>query len=737
MTNITFIAAGMMLCAATALSAQSLSQPKDEARIDELMSRMTLTEKIGQMNQLNGMGLSKDMRGSVRSGGVGTILNELDTDTINELQRIAVEESRLGIPLIFARDVIHGFKTIFPIPLGQAASWDPSLVEQGAQIAAREASSTGIRWTFAPMIDISRDPRWGRIAESLGEDTHLASVLGAAMVRGFQGEDMSAPDRMAACAKHFAGYAASESGRDYNTTWIPRTQLRETYLPPFKAAADAGAASFMCSFNDINGIPSSGNRWLNVDLLRGEWGYDGVLVSDWGSIEQMIPHGYSADLAHAARQAADAGVDIDMMSHAYDRHLEKLVDSGKIDIAQIDAAVRRVLRMKMRLGLFENPYVRKTADAFYRTDALAAARRAAAESAVLLKNNGVLPLAKGVKKVAVVGPLADSGRDQVGTWCFDAEPEHSVTPLKALRDEALEIIHAPGLAYSRDKSSESIAAAVKAARRADVILCFVGEEAILSGEARSRADIALPGAQTELIRQLRATGKPLVLVVMAGRPLTIGAEVAMSDATIFSFHAGTMAGPGLADVITGRVSPSGHLPVTFPRMVGQVPIYYNHKNTGRPAADITLIDDIPVDAMQTSLGFTSYHLDAGDGPLFPFGYGLSYSTFEYGPVTVSAGPNGTVTATCTVTNSGRCTASDVAQLYIRDRVASLVRPIRELRGFRKLTLDAGQSADVEFTLTPDDLGFWRADETFGPEPGEFDLWIAPDSNSGVPVTFNY
>lgn len=734
-----FAATGLAVCFCAAAAA---GQKNDEGRIDELLSRMTLAEKIGQMHQITGTGLSADMTAAVRDGKVGSLLNELDVETINELQRIAVEESRLGIPLVFARDVIHGFKTIYPIPLGQAASWDRAMVEEGARIAAREASSVGIRWTFAPMIDVSRDPRWGRIAESFGEDTYLTSAMGVAMIRGFQGGDLASQDRVAACAKHFAGYGAAEAGKDYNTTWIPESQLRDVYLPPFHAAADAGAATFMCSFNDINGIPSSGNEWLNRTILRGEWGYDGVLVSDWGSIEQMIPHGFSADLKHAARQAANAGVDMDMMSFAYTSYLESLVAEGQVDESVVDEAVRNILRLKFRLGLFDKPYAEPQGrEAFYREDALAGARAAASGSAVLLKNNGILPLKEDVKRIAVVGPLSDSGRDQIGTWCFDGEPQHSVTPLQAIRNEypAIEIIAEAGLAYSRDRDAKAIEKAVRAAKKADVILCFAGEEAILSGEARSRADISLPGAQTELIRQLKATGKPLVLIVMAGRPLTIGSEVGMSDAALFSFHAGTMAGPGLADVLFGKVVPSGKLPVTFPRMTGQIPVYYNHKNTGRPASGITLIDDIPVDAVQTSIGFTSYHLDAGDSPLYPFGYGLSYTTFEYGMPRLSSAvmrPGGKITASCTIKNTGSFDASEVVQLYIRDKVASLIRPVRELKGFKKINIAAGESVAVEFDITADDLGFWRGDGSFGTEAGEFELWISPDSASGAPVRFD-
>lgn len=716
-----------------------------EARIDAIISEMTLEEKIGQMNQLTGTGLSDDMKGMLREGKVGSILNELDPETVNELQRIAVEESRMGIPLVFARDVIHGFRTIAPIPLGQAATWDPEVVEDCARVAAEEASSVGIRWTFAPMIDVSRDPRWGRIAESCGEDPYLTSVMGAAMVRGFQGDDLSSPSSIAACAKHFAAYGESESGKDYNTTWVPELKLRETFLPPFRAAADAGAATFMCSFNDINGIPSSGNEYLNRRILREEWGYDGVLVSDWGSIQQMIPHGYCADLKDAAMKAANAGVDMDMMGYAYISHLEELVSEGKVRESEIDDCVRNILRMKFRLGLFENPYVDVSAEPeFYSDTAMETVRRAAVESAVLLKNsNGVLPVGNKVRSVAVIGPLADSPADQVGTWCFDAEPEHCVTPLEAIREEygdKVDVYYAPGLSYSRDRSLSGMREALAAARKADVILYFAGEEAVLSGEARCRADISLPGAQTILLEELGKLGKPLVMVVMAGRPLTIGAETEMADAVIFAFHGGTMAGPALADLLFGKAVPSGKLPVTFPRMAGQIPVYYSHKNTGRPASDITLIDDIEVGALQTSLGFTSYHLDAGDTPLFPFGYGLSYTSFEYGPVTLSSGKlseGDVLTISCEIRNNGDYDACEVAQLYVRDLVGSLVRPVRELKGFRRVFIPKGKSVTVDFEISPDDLSFWHQDLTFRPEKGEFQAWISGDSASGTPVSFTF
>lgn len=730
------------LTALCLLSCKS-GQENTEQKIDALLSKMTLKEKIGQMNQLTGLGLAEDMQAAIRNGEVGSILNELDLPTTNKLQRIAVEESRLGIPLIFARDVIHGFKTIFPIPLGQAASWNPQIAENGARVAALEASSVGIRWTFAPMIDISRDPRWGRIAESCGEDPYLTSVMGNAMIKGFQGDSLSSPTSIAACAKHFAAYGASESGKDYNTTWIPEIQLRELYLPPFKAAVDAGAATFMCSFNDINGVPSSGSTFLNRQILRDEWKYDGLLVSDWGSIQQMIPHGFCADLKEAGEKAAIAGVDMDMMSYAYINHLEELIKEKKVDEKLIDESVRNILRLKFRLGLFDNPYIKEGApSALYLESSLQQAKEAAIEGAILLKNDQqVLPLATSVKSVAVVGPLADAPADQVGTWCFDAEPEHCITPLTAIQQECenkIRVISEAGLTYSRDKNETGIAKAVAAARQADVILYFAGEEAVLSGEARCRADISLPGKQTEMLKALKATGKPIVMVVMAGRPLTITDEVELADAVLYTFHSGTMAGPAISDLLFGKAVPSGKLPVTLPRMVGQVPIYYAHKNTGRPASNITLIDDIEVGAKQTSLGFTSYHLDAGDGPLFPFGYGLSYTTFTYGNCqlsTTNLKPGDKLTVSCDITNSGDYDAAEVVQLYICDKVGSLVRPVKELKNFKKIWIKSGQTQQVEFTLTTDDLAYWNADMQRRAEAGEFTVWIAPDSQSGEGIDF--
>lgn len=728
--------------ATTALLITACNSKNDpiEIKIDELLSQMTIDEKIGQLNQINGCGwVSPNISEQIKNGSIGSILNEVDLMTINELQRIAVEESRLHIPLVFARDVIHGFKTIFPIPLGQAATWNCNIVERAARVAAVEASSVGIRWTFSPMLDISRDPRWGRVAESFGEDTYLTSQLGAAMVRGYQTENLANATSMAACSKHFAGYGASESGRDYNTTWIPEVQLRDVYLEPFKASVDAGAATFMCSFNDINGVPSTANRHLNVDILRDDWNYDGLLVTDWASIAQLIPHGYSDNLKDAAESAIKSRVGTDMMAFAYINYLKALLDEKKITMDEIDNAVRDVLRLKFRLGLFEKPYVFNS-DSTYCERFLDDAKETCIQSTILLKNNGILPISKSAR-VAVVGPLADNGVDQIGTWSFDGEAERCITPRVAIEEKfgSSNVVFEQGLKFSRDRNADGISRAVNAASKADVVLFFAGEEAILSGEAKCRADISLPGLQTEMLRRLKSAGKTVVLVVMAGRQLTISEEVELADAVLYQFHGGTMAGSALADIIVGDACPSGRLPMTMPRMVGQVPMYYNHKNTGRPAENIVLIDDIEVGAPQFSLGATSYHLDAGDSPLFPFGFGLSYTNFKYESPKISSteiGMNDTLRVTCEITNIGDIDAYETPQLYVRDCVASLCRPIRELKGFNKIKISAGESVTVSFEITANDLAFCHDDMCSYAEPGKFQVWISPDSSTGIPIEFN-
>lgn len=715
-----------------------------EERVESLLSKMTLEAKIGQMHQINTRGGVERLGKLAAEGSIGSILNEIDPAIINEVQRIAIEESEFGIPLIVARDVIHGFKTIFPIPLGQAATFNPSIVEQGARVAARETSSVGIRWTFAPMIDVSRDPRWGRIAESCGEDPYLNSIMGAAMIKGFQGDDLSDPSSIAACAKHFVGYGAAEGGVDYNSTNIPERQLRNVYLPPFEAAVEAGAATFMTSFNDNDGIPATANKFLLKDVLRDEWGFKGFVVTDWGSSTEMIAHGFASSTEDVAIKTLNAGVDMEMVGGTYMRHLKSLIDSGVVSEEAIDEAVRNILRIKFKLGLFENPYVDLDAKdkTLYAESHLAAAKEAVVQSAILLKNdNSTLPL-KGVKRVAIVGPMADAPHDQMGTWVFDGEKEHTQTPLNAIREiygDDVEVIYQAGLTYSRDYNSANISKAVEAAKSADVVIAFVGEESILSGEAHSLADIGLKGAQSELVAALGECGTPLITVFMAGRPLTIAQEVDASDAVIYMFHPGTMGGPAIADLLFGKASPSGKTPVTFPRMVGQVPIYYAHNNTGRPSKGReTLIDDIPLEAGQTSLGCTSFYLDAGFTPLFPFGYGLSYSTFDFENIAINKSqfsPDEDIVVTFDLVNSGSYDAAEVAQLYIRDKVGSVTRPVKELKGFQRVELKAGERKTVEFKLPVEELAFYNIDMERVVEPGDFELWVAPDSQSGTAIPF--
>lgn len=713
-----------------------------ETKVEELLARMTLQEKIGQMNQLS-PGNADEVAALVKEGKVGSILNVTDPEQVNKIQDIAVKKSRLGIPILMSRDVIHGYKTIFPIPLGQAATFNPQVAEDGARIAAVEASADGIRWTFAPMIDISRDARWGRMAESCGEDPYLSAVMGVAMVRGFQGKSLCDPTSVAACAKHFVGYGAAEAGKDYNSTFIPERVLRNIYLPPFEAVAKAGCATFMTSFNDNDGIPSTGNDFILRTVLRDEWKYDGMVVTDWASATEMITHGFCSDRKDAAQRAVNAGVDMEMVSGSFMEHLEELVSEGIVSEATIDNAVRNILRLKFRLGLFNNPYVQTYQSVKYAEAHLAKAKEAAEQSAILLKNdNETLPFTGKVRTIAVVGPMADAPHDQLGTWCFDGEKEHTQTPLRALREmygNRVQVIYEPGVAYSRDKRTSGIAAAVAAARRADAVVAFVGEEAILSGEAHSLADLNLRGAQPELITALAATGKPLVTVVMAGRPLTIGRQVEESSSVIYMFHPGTMGGPAIADLLFGKVVPSGKTPVTFPKMTGQIPIYYAHHHTGRaPSGHETLIDDIPLEAGQTSLGCTSFYMDAGFDPLFPFGYGLSYTTFVYNKLTLSATylkVDGTLTASVDVTNIGKRVGTEVVQLYVRDKVGSVTRPVKELKGFRRITLQPGETQTVSFTLPMSELAYWTRRMRKEVEPGEFTLWLGTNSDEGPSADF--
>lgn len=707
-----------------------------DAKVTALMEQMTWEEKIGQLHQVEGGQLTPQLYSEIAEGHVGSLLN-CPKHLVNDVQRIAMQQSRLGIPLLIARDVIHGFKTIFPIPLGQAATFNPILVEKGAEIAATEASSEGIRLTFAPMIDITRDPRWGRIAESLGEDPYLTSVLGVAMVKGFQGNDLTQPNKVAACAKHFAAYGFSEGGRDYNIADVSEYQLREVILPPFKAVADAGVASFMPSFNEINGVPASANAYLFKQILRGEWGWKGTVISDYFSIKQIKTQGFCETEAQTAALAIETGIDVDMMSYVYHQYLDSLLMDGSVSEKAINDAVRNVLTLKYKLGLFDNPYVDTLAQpVHYDVSHLAVAKQAAIEGAVLLKNeHNLLPLsASQLNSVAIIGPMADAPAEQIGTWCFDAEPSRSITPLMAITKELQDgpIIHyVPGLNYSRDVNTNQIERAVSAAKKSDVVLLFVGEEAILSGEAKCRARLDLPGAQAQLVAAVAATGKPVVMVVMAGRPLCIGNEIANANAVLYTFHGGTMAGPAISDLLFGKSIPSGKLPVTIPQAEGQIPIYYYQKETGRPPHHFTLIDDIPVGAKQTSLGFCTYWLDAGIEPLYPFGYGLSYTQFTYSDIQVSQqnfSATDTLTVTCTITNTGKYNAYEVAQLYVHDPVASLTRPLKQLKGFQKVFIKAGEQEKVSFKLTNNDFAFWNNQNQFVAEPGAFTLYVAPSSD---------
>lgn len=743
------VACGLLLTNMTVSIANPAGQPADsEQQVSALLAQMTLAEKIGQMNQVNASDedISDHLRKAIEVGRVGSVLNQVDVDAVNELQRIAVQESRLGIPLLVGRDVIHGFKTVMPIPLGQAATWNPDIVREGARVAAREASTAGINWTFAPMIDIARDARWGRIAESLGEDSHLASELAAAMVEGFQGEDLADSGTIAACAKHFAGYGAAESGRDYATTNIPENELRNVYLPPFKAAVEAGVVTLMAAFSDLNGIPATGNEFLMRQVLREEWGFKGFVVSDWDSVRQLAIHGLTENDRESVFQAVTAGVDMEMAGESYIHQLEELVRKGRIDIAVIDAMVANILRVKFRLGLFENPYTDPTElPAIANEHALQTARMAALQSAVLLKNDhGALPLsADKLNSVAIIGPMADAPYEQLGTWIFDGDRELSVTPLQAIGTFAgddVEIRYVRAMDNSRSRASDAFDEAVAAARESDAVLLFLGEESILSGEAHSRADINLPGDQAELVRRVREAGKPVIAVIQAGRPLTLSNIVNHVDAILFAWHPGTMAGPAIADLLFGVESPSGKLPTTFPRMVGQIPIYYNQKNTGKPPSPETIvhIDDIDAHAPQLSLGMTAFHLDAGYTPLYAFGHGLSYAEFEYQNIRVSAREielGDAVTVSAELNNRGEVAAVEVAQLYVRDLVGNVTRPVRELKGFKRIRLEPGETITVEFRLHTDDLAFYNRNMELVTEPGEFHVWIGGSSESELRTEF--
>jgi beta-glucosidase len=700
------------------------------ARVDSVLSLMTLDEKIGQLNQLSfGIGWGPTVKVSVpdeykqqiRDGKIGSFLNAIGAEFTYELQKVAVQESRLKIPLIFGLDVIHGFKTTFPVPLGEAATWQPEIVEMSAHYQALEAASAGIHWTFSPMIDIARDPRWGRIMEGSGEDPYLVSLMAAAHVRGYQG-DLSNLN-IIACAKHYAGYGGAEGGRDYNTVDISERTLRDIYLPPYKSAVDAGVETVMSSFNEIGGIPSSGNKYLLTDILRDEWNFKGFVVSDWDAIGELVDHGFASDLKNAGEISINAGLDMDMESRSYITHLKQLVDDGKVDEDVIDESVRRILRIKFLIGLFDDPfrYCQKEREEknIMTKEIKIASLEVAKRSFVLLKNDkNILPLKKDYKKIAVIGPLADNSIDPIGGWGGMGDSADVTTVLEGFKnyvDAKTQVLYSEGCKIN-DPSIKGFKDAVNIAKKSDVIILCVGEGRDMSGEACNRSSLDLPGVQEELAKELIKTGKPIVVVLMNGRPLSINWLTENANAILETWFAGTMAGDAIAKVLFGDYNPSGKLPVTFPRTVGQVPIYYNHKNTGRPG---DLKDH-----------YTSKYLDLPLTPLYPFGYGLSYTTFEYNDFKLSTNRitnEDSIIVSVKVKNTGKYDGEEVVQLYVRDLVGSVTRPVKELKGFKKIMLKRGEEKTVNFTIHEKDLRFTAADMKFKSEPGFFKVYVGTNS----------
>ncbi|NVD43426.1 glycoside hydrolase family 3 C-terminal domain-containing protein [Altererythrobacter sp. HHU K3-1] len=710
-------------------SAANDAQTGQEIEIDVLLARMTREEKIGQLVQRMG-GRSKALNSRlgpeeldrVRRGEVGSYLHVAGADPLRELQRVAVEESRLGIPLLFSMDVVHGYRTIFPVPIAMAASWDPEVAREHAEIAAREASAAGLHWTFAPMVDIARDPRWGRIVEGSGEDAYLGSRMAEAQVRGFQGSDLSAPDTIVAGTKHFGAYGAAEGGRDYAGAELGERSLRETYLAPFRAAAEAGTASYMTAFNAVDGVPTTGNAALLRDMLRGEWDWDGLVLSDWRAVEELMAHGVAADRSGAAALALRAGVDMDMVADIYADDLAAAIEADPSLEPLLDQAVRRILKVKQDLGLFADPYryhdTAREKAVMLSPEHREAARRSAANSLVLLKNEGVLPLIRDAQRIALVGALADDALSQLGSWRARGE-EADVVTLKA----ALEARHG-GVTYVRGADTRSddtsgIAEAVRAAENADVIVAALGEDFDWSGEARSRSSLELPGKQRELFTGLEATGKPIVVVLMGGRPLAIPEIAESADAVLASWLLGVEAGPAIVDALFGFTNPGGKLPVSFPRSTGQIPVNYDHLPSGRPA-DPDLSKD------------TARYMDVEITPQYAFGHGLSYSSFDYGDIRLSGAripaSGGRIAIAVDVTNSGKVAGDEVVQLYVRDPVASVSRPVKQLRGFARVALAPGERRTVTFTLSPEQLALWNAGGKWAIEPGRIEVMVGSASD---------
>lgn len=755
--------AAIPLVPAKPISTKSIhfkSDPVMDQFIDDLMSKMTLDEKIGQLNLpsagdfTTGQAKSSNIGQSIKEGKVGGLFNIKGVEKIREVQRVAIEESRMKIPMLFGMDVIHGYESTFPIPLGLASSWDMDLIEQSARVAAQEATADGINWTFSPMVDISRDPRWGRISEGSGEDPYLGSRIARAMVTGYQGNDLSANNTMLACVKHFALYGAPEAGRDYNTVDMSRVTMYNVYFPPYKAAVDAGVGSIMASFNEVEGIPATGNHWLQTEVLRNQWGFKGLNVSDYTGISEMIPHGMG-DLQASSALALHAGVDMDMVSEGFLSTLKKSLQEGKVTYSEIDQAARRILEAKYRLGLFADPYKycdsERAKKEVYSTENRAIARSTASQSMVLLKNNDqLLPLqAKG--KIAVIGPLADNPENMPGTWSVASKHSNAVSLLKGLKEtygKQVEFLYAKGAnfdydpefegkitmfgkkAYRDERPKEEILKeAVEAANRADVIIAALGEASESSGEAASMVNLELRQSQKDLLAALKKTGKPIVLVLFNGRPMVINDEIEKADALLNVWFPGSEAGYAISDVLFGKVNPSAKLPVTFPRNVGQIPVYYNHKNTGRPLTDINKWEK-----------FRTAYLDSPNLPLFPFGFGLSYTTFTYSDINVSAKNlqgNGKLTASVTLTNTGKYDGAEVVQLYIRDVVGTNTRPLKELKGFQKVMLKAGESKTVSFEITPEDLKYYNNELKFDWESGDFQIMIGGNSQDVKSIIINW
>ena len=703
-----------------------------EQRVNALLAQMTLEEKLGQLQQLDGEGngnFRPEHLELIRKGLLGSTLNVRGAQHTNQVQRVAMNESRLKIPVLFGFDVIHGYRTIFPIPLGEASSFDPALAERSAAVAAQEANNVGLRWTFAPMVDIARDPRWGRISEGAGEDPFLGAAFAHARVRGFQGEDYGAPDKILACAKHFVAYGAAEGGRDYNTTDLSENTLREIYLPPFKAAVEAGVGTLMSSFNAINGVPASANAFTLTKVLRDEWKFDGFVVSDYTAVRELINHGVAGNEEQAAALALNAGVEMEMVSRSYNQFGPALLKQNKLTQATIDEAVRRILRIKFRLGLFDRPYTDEAREpsALLRPESIRLAREIAGRSMVLLKNEReTLPLNKNIGSIAVIGPLADDRRAPLGWWAGDGKEENTVTPLAGIKAKVSAqtmVLYAKGCEV-KDDSTAGFEQAVNIAKQADVAIVFVGETHDMVGEAASFSSLDLPGRQMELVQAIHATGKPTIVVLVNGRPLSVGWIVNNAPAILESWMGGSESGNAIADILFGDVNPGAKLPVTFPRSVGQVPIYYNHMNTGRPP--------------EAENRYTSKYFDMPWTSLYPFGYGLSYTTFKISNLQLSApriNTNGKLTVTVDVENTGRRAGDEVVQLYIRDPVASMTRPVKELKGFQRISLQPGEKKKVEFVLGPEHLGFWNREMRYVVEPGEFRVMVGSDSVDVIEAKF--